>query len=267
MEPMVVAIGRGLLAVLVLTGLAACAATDVSAPIDRPSPTLVPSPVASVATVPATPPALRVDTLTGSSDAQAGAGAYRYSVQVPQLVGLAPHGPALDGVIRGALQRDLDDFLATAQDAPAPTVLTCTSRTIRLTAKLAVLRVDCTSSQAGVARPTTIVHTFNCDLAGARILTLQDLFSSGSAYLDLLSTAARSQFPAQATPAADRTVAQATAPVADNFKAFLLDQAGLTIVFPDFQVAPGTAAAPLVSVSYDDMRRFLAPGITDLLTG
>jgi hypothetical protein len=266
---MVVAIGRSLLAVLVLALLQACVATDVSAPADQPSPATpspVPSPVASVVAVAPTPPAVRVDTLTGASPSQAGAGAYRYSVQVPQLVGLEPHGPALDARLRGVLQRDLDDFLSAAQDAQAPTDLTCTSQTIRVTVKLAVLRVDCTSSQAGVARPTTVIHVFNCDLAGSRILTLQDLFSAGSAYLDVLSTMSRSQFPVQATPAADRTVAEATAPVADNFKAFALDRSGLDIFFPDFQVAPSTAAAPQVTVSYGDLQRYFAPGIADLVS-
>jgi hypothetical protein len=266
---MVEAIGRGLLAVLALAVLSGCAATDVSAPGNQPSPTAAsptPSPIVSVAAVPPTPPAVRVDTLSEASQAQAGPGAYRYNVQVPQLVGLGPHGPALNGLLRGALQRDLDDFLANAQDAQSPTDLTCTSRTIRLTGKVAVLRVDCTSSEAGVARPTTVVHTFNCDLAGSRILTLQDLFSAGSAYLDVLSNASRSQFPVQATPAADRTVAEATAPVAANFKVFLLDQTGLDIVFPDFQVAPGTAATPLVTIPYGDLQRYFAPGIADLLS-
>jgi Protein of unknown function (DUF3298) len=271
MEPMMMAIGRGLLAVLVLAVLPSCTATDVAPPAaDQASPatpTPVPSPAASVVVVPPSPPAVRIEPLSGASQSQAGPGAYRYSVQVPQLVGVALHGEALDGLIRGTLQRDVDDFLSAAQDAQSPTDLTCTSQTIRLTAKLAVLRVDCTSSQAGVARPTTVVHTFNCDLAGARILTLQDLFRAGSAYLDLLSNAARSQFPPEATPAADHTVAQGTAPVAANFRAFLLDQAGLVVVFPDFQVAPGTAAAPQVSVSYDDLRRYLAPAVLDLLTG
>jgi len=204
---------------------------------------------------------------SGASPAQSGPGAYRYSVEVPQLVGVAAHGQTLDGLIRGALQRDLDAFLTAAQDAQAPTDLTCMSRTIRVTTKLAVLRVDCTSIQTGVARPTTVTHTFNCDLVGTRILTLQDLFSAGSAYLEVLSEAARARFPAQATPAADRSIVDGTAPVPANFKAFLLDQSALLIVFPDFQVSPGSAAAPQVAVAYGDLQRYFAAGIADLLAG
>jgi hypothetical protein len=267
---MVVAIGRILLAVLVLLGLPACAATDVQPPRAAQTAPPLPSPVASLVAVPPsppTPPTVRVDTLSGASTAQTGPSAYRYSVQIPQLVGLAPHGQALDSLIRSAMQRDIDVFLSAAQDAQSPTDLTCASRTIRVTAKLAVLRVDCTSSQAGVARPSTVTHTFNCDLAGTRILRLQDLFAAGAAYLDVLATAARSQFPPQATPVADRTVADGTAPVADNFKAFLLDSAALVIVFPGYQVAPGAAAEPQVAISYDDLQRYLARGITNLLTG
>jgi hypothetical protein len=271
MEPMVVAIGRGLLAVLLLQGLLACGAAGVSpAPqADRTaaSPSTAPSPVASVVPVFPSPPAVRVDMESGASPSQSGPGAYRYSVQIPQLVGVAMHGETLDALIRGTLQRDLDTFLSAAQDAQSPTGLTCSSSTVRVTVKLAVLRVDCTSSQAGVARPTTITHTFNCDLVGTRILRLQDLFSAGSAYLDVLSEAARARFPPQATAAADLSIIDGTAPVADNFKVFLLDQASLVIVFPDFQVAPGSAAAPEVTVSYDDLQHYFAAGIADLLAG
>lgn len=269
-EPMVVAIGRGLLAILVLQGLLGCAATDVPPPAadqNAPSASAAPSPVASVVPASPSPPSVRVDTENGASPAQSGPGAYRYSVQIPQLVGVAAHGEMLDTLIRSTLQRDLDTFLTAAQDAQSPTDLTCTSRPIRLTTRLAVLRVDCTSSQAGVARPTTVIHTFNCDLAGARILTLQDLFSAGSAYLEVLSEAARAKLPPQATPAGDRSIVDGTAPVADNFKAFLLDQGALVIVFPGFQVAPGAAAAPQVAVSYDDLQRYLAAGIANLLPG
>jgi hypothetical protein len=265
---MVVAIGRILLALVALPGLAACATVDAPPPqVPDRTAEAAPSPVASVVALAPSPPTVHVETQSGASPAQSGPGAYRYSVQIPQLVGLTLHGQAIDSLIRGSLQRDLDAFLAAAQDAQAPSDLTCISRTIRVTVKLAVLRVDCTSSQAGVARPTTVIHTFNCDLAGARILKLQDLFSAGSAYLDVLSTATRSQFPPQATPVADRTLLDGTAPVADNFKAFLLDRASMVVVFPGFLLSPSTAAEPEVTISYDDLQRYLAPGIADLLTG
>jgi hypothetical protein len=270
MEPMGVAIGRTALAVSVLLGLQACGATDVPPPAagqTTSSARSATSPVTPAVAGPPSPPTVRVDTVSGASTSQAGAGAYRYSVQVPQLVGLEPHGKTLDSLIRGTIQRDVDAFLTAAQDAQTPTDLTCTNRTVRVTVNLAVFRVDCTSSQVGVDHPGTATHTFNCDLADTRVLTLQDLFSAGSGYLVVLSTAARTQFPPQATPAADRTVADGTAPVAANFKAFLLDRAALVIVFPDFQVAPGQAAEPQVSISYDDLQRYLAPGISKLLTG
>jgi hypothetical protein len=268
---MVVAIGRGLLAVLVLQGLLACSATDVppapEANRAAPSASAAPSPVASVVPVSPSPPTVRIDMENGASPSQSGPGAYRYSVQIPQLVGVATHGDTLDTLIRATVQRDLATFLSAAQDAQSPIDLTCMSSTVRVTTKLAVLRVDCTSSQTGVARSATVTHTFNCDLAGTRILRLQDLFSGGSAYLDVLSEAARARFPVQATPAADRSIVDGTAPVADNFKAFLLDQGELVIVFPDFQVAPGSAAAPKVAISYDDLQRYFAAGIASLLSG
>jgi hypothetical protein len=260
---------------LALVGLVGCETADVA-----PAPTAVPtaaspapSPVATAAataTVIPSPPTVRVDTLSGASATQTGAGAYKYSVQVPQLVGLPVHDQSLDTQIRGVLQRDVNDFTLTAADAPdsaQESELTCGSKTVRLTGRLAVVRVDCTEYEAGTAHPASLTHTFNCDLANARILALQDLFGTGAGYLDTLSESARAQLSDRTTPDDVPTMQQGTAPVADNFKAFLLSQGGLVIVFARYQVANGSAGQPEVSIPYDAVKRYFATGITDLATG
>jgi hypothetical protein len=257
---------------LALVGLVACETADVT-----PAPTAVPataspapSPVATVTTTATpSPPTVRVDTLTGASQAQTGAGAYKYSVQVPQLVGLPLHGQSLDTQMRGALQRDVDDFVVAAEDAPdsqQESEFSCASQTVRLTGRLAVMRVDCTRYEAGSAHPETLIHTFNCDLANARILALQDLFGTGSGYLDTLSTTARAQLSDRTSPEDGPTMQQGTAPVAANFKAFLLGSSALVIVFARYQVANGTAGQPEVSIPYDSVKRYFASGIADLVS-
>ncbi len=257
---------RPLLAAAALAGLVACETAAVASPAPGRAAQPAPSPAASASAVSATPPTVDVKTWSDASAAQSGPGAYRYRVEVPQLEGLARYGDVIDSSIRAALQRQVDDFRAVAGAAPAPSVLTCTNRTVRMTAKLAVLRVDCTSTQAGTARPTTSTLTFNCDLTAARILALQDLFSAGSGYLDVLSAAARAQVPAEATPVTDRSLAAATAPVVDNFRAFLLDSEGLVIVLADYRAGPGGADPVQVSIPYEQVRRYFARRIADLLT-
>src|SRR5215472_12526410 len=71
------------------------------------------------AVVPTAPPAVRVDTLTGASQSLTGAGAYRYRVEVPQLVSGAVHDQALDTAILGVLRREVAAFVDTAQGAAA----------------------------------------------------------------------------------------------------------------------------------------------------
>ena len=258
---------RSLLTAAALGGLVACETTAV--PSSRPGQAgqPAPSPIASAAAVSASPPSVRLQTWSDASAAQTGPGAYRYRVEVPQLEGLALRSDVVDARIRGILQRQVSDFLAAAAAAPSASVLTCTSRTVRVTAKLVVLRVDCSSTQGGAARPNVWTQTFNCDLTAARILALQDLFRVGYAYLDVLSAAARAQVPAQATSVADRSLAAATAPVVNNFRAFLLDTEGLVIVLADVRADPRTADAAQVSIPYEQLERYLARGVTDLLTG
>jgi hypothetical protein len=141
----------------------------------------------------------------------------------------------------------------------------CRSRTVRLTGRLAVLRVDCTEYQTGAAHPSSRTRTFNCDLAVGRLLALQDLFGIGSAYLSVISEAARDQL-ARLHAVDDRTLADGTAPAAANFRDFLLTQAALVIVFARYQVAPGAAGQPEVSIPYPALEKYLAPGVLTLAT-
>jgi hypothetical protein len=262
-----------LFAVLLVTVASACEATDAPPAQLNPLPASASPPATPAPTAPRPtlgPLTIRVDPLNGVSDSQAAPGAYRYHVEVPQLVGLPPRDAAIDTLIRSRLQRVVDDFLDIAQNAPpgpAGSDLTCTNRTVRLTGRLVVLRVDCSEYQAGSAHANTMTQTFNCDVAGGRILALQDLFGSGSGYLDVLATAARTQLRARLGSAEEATLVNGTEPTVDHYKAFLMDRAGLVIVFDKYQVAPGTAGQPEISVTYDDVQRYLDPTVTALLTG
>lgn len=277
MSPMrceVVTAGRLLLSALVPAVIAACEAPSASSPIAGLPAATSSTPVASATPAstasPATPPAVQVEAMNGASAAPTGSGAYRFRVEVPRLEGRAASVLAVDATIRGTLQRHLNDFLDVARDGPAgpaPSDLTCTNRSLRVTARLAVLRVDCTEYQAGAAHPSTVTHAFNCDLSAGRVLALQDLFSSGSAYLGVLSTAAQDQLRSRLGQADDQALIQGTGPVVENFKVFLLDRGALVIVFAPYQVAPGAAGQPEVSIPLADLQRYLARGVPQLAAG
>jgi hypothetical protein len=254
--------GRLLLVALASAAVCACEApgpvpaagsptpvgSDVTASAARSNPAASPSSPG--------PPAVTVATLVGSAPNDSGAGAYRYRVEYPRIQSPDGRAQGIDSVIQGILQRDVDDFVDAARSAPSgpvPSELDCRSRTVRLTARLVVARVDCSQYQAGAAHPSTVVHTFNCDLAGARVLALT-----------VISEAARAQLSRlQAGDAG--TLTEGTAPAVANFRDFLLGQDALVVVFARYQVAAGTAGEPEVSVPYEALSRYLAPGITDLV--
>jgi hypothetical protein len=259
--------GALLLAALASAGVLACesagpAADEGGGP--SPSPSIAspgpPSPSPSAA-----PPTARIASLAGSSQNGTGPGAYRYQVEYPQLDGLGSRAQGLDVLIQTAMQRAVDDFVDLARaGAAAPDArseLDCRGRAVRLTGRLAVLRVDCTEADAGAGGPRDSTYTFNCDLAGARLLALQDLFRAGSAYLSAISDEARRQL-GRLGAGDDRSLKDATAPVVASFRSFLLLPAALVIVFPAYR--PPGAGRPEVSMPYATLERYLAPGVQDL---
>lgn len=216
----------------------------------------------------ATPPSVQVAVSTGSSSNLNGPGAYRYRVEYPQLEGDVGKLRAINATIQSTIQRDITAFMGAASSGPAATGLSeldCKSRTVRAGVSLAVLRVDCAENHPGVANTSS--HTFNCDLRRGRVLALQDLFTQGSQYLNVLSEAAGQQLRSQLPPDDQRALADVTAPIVDNFKNFLLQEDALVIVFAKLRAPPGAAGPPEVDISYRDLERYFAPGIKQLVAG
>ena len=257
---------RVLLAALASTLLMGCGATapgqDQGGDAAGGSPG---SPAAAEASPSPGVPRARIVSLSGTSPVGSGPGAYHYRVDYPQLDGLSSRAQTIDVLIQATIQRDVDDFVDEARaSGSVRSELRCQAGAVRLTARLAVLRVDCTESGGSADRPRMATRTFNCDLAGARLLALQDLFTTGSGYLDVIADEARRQL---ARPGADvqGPLEEGTAPVVANFAAFLLDQGGLVIALPRY-AAPGSSSPPQVSMPYATLQRYLAAGILDLVT-
>ncbi len=248
----------------------ALAACGVTAPAVTSQPEATGTQPASPSAAALNPTSTRVRTevLVGSSPDGNGAGAYRYRVEYPQLDGNPGLVRGVDSVIEGRIRRDVAEFLDAARTGPLgarPSDLECMSRTDRATARLAVLRVDCTEEQAGAARPNAPNHTFNCDLIRGRVLTLQDLFTQGSEYLTVLSEAARQQLRAKLVSGDDKTLSEGTSPAVANFKDFLLEKDALVVVFAKYQGAVGADGQPEVDISYGDLERYFASGVKELV--
>jgi len=259
-------------AVIVVVALLpmALAACGLTAPgvISRPEATGTHLASPSAAALNQTSTRVRTEVLAGSSPDGNGAGAYRYRVEYPQLDGNPGLVRGVDSVIEGRIRRDVAEFLDAARTGPLgaePSDLECMSRTDRATARLAVLRVDCTEKQAGAAGPNAPNHTFNCDLIRGRVLTLQDLFTQGSEYLTVLSEAARQQLRAKLVSGDDKTLSEGTSPAVANFKDFLLEKDALVVVFAKYQGAVGADGQPEVDISYGDLERYFASGVKELV--
>jgi hypothetical protein len=219
----------------------------------------------------ASPPAVQTMTLTGASAGTSGPGAYRYRVEYPQIGGPPVLVRSINAAIQGTLQRQVNDFVAAARVSTATAAvseLACSSRTVRVTPRLAVLRTDCTRHLAGDPGPTSLVDTFNVDLTRGRLLALQDLFSAGSRYLTVLSDESRQQLRSSLPGADDAALQAGTGPAVDDFVAFLLERDALVIVFAQYRPAAGPAGEagpPEVSIPYPHLERYFAAATIDLL--
>lgn len=214
------------------------------------------------------PPAVQMVALTGASAATSGPGVYRYRVEYPQIDGAPVLARPINAAIQGTLRRDVNDFVGAASASPAPDAvseLACSSRSVRVTSRLAVLRTDCTRRLAGDPGPALLVDTFDADLLRGRLLTLQDLFSAGSRYLTVLSEESLRQLRSGLPGADDAALEAAAGPVVDDFAAFLLERDGLVIVFAQYRPAAGQAGPPEVSIPYAHLERYFAAATIDLL--
>jgi len=235
----------------------------------RPSTTSTTAVAASTTTVFTTPtavPTIVEDVLRGENEADR----YTYELKFPKLQGLADAAAqdAVNAGIRAEVTAAVDEFVAGAEElgAPAPAVadqrsaLTGTYEVSRLDEGLASVRVRVSRFFAGAAHPGAVMLTFNHDLRTGARLTLTDLFTPGSPYLDKLSELSRQLLAAQPgfADVAD-FVQRGTGPTAENFAGWTLTDADLVITFAEYQVAPYAFGMPHVSIPFASLRLLLDP--------
>jgi hypothetical protein len=82
-------------------------------------------------------------------------------------------------------------------------------------------------------------RTFTFDTSTGANLSLSDIFTPGSPYLDTLSTISRAELPGVIGDGFDMTfIKDGTKPVNDSFMSFFFDNRELVLLFPPYQVAP-----------------------------
>ncbi|MFA5184990.1 MAG: DUF3298 and DUF4163 domain-containing protein [Patescibacteria group bacterium] len=114
----------------------------------------------------------------------------------------------------------------------------------------------------GGAHPMSIYSTYVFDMVDGKFLALKDLFRPGTKYLDSLSAIAYDEISKRnvGEPEWNKT---GTAPDEKNFRYFWLDDTGLYLILPPYQVASGAEGEQDVIIPYSKLNQRLAPGIAE----
>lgn len=109
----------------------------------------------------------------------------------------------------------------------------------------------------GAAHPGHYSITINYDLANGREITLDELFISGSNYLQVISDACKAEL-ATRDIGFDGFSAGAD-PLPENFTSWNLSNEGLIITFDEYQVAPYAAGAQTVTIPFATLQSVINP--------
>lgn len=108
---------------------------------------------------------------------------------------------------------------------------------------------------AGAAHPAHYSHAINYDLSEGRLLTLEELFQPGSAYLETLSAFCLEDLAARGVLAWE----EGALPKAENFQDWNLTPGGMEIMFDEYQVAPYAAGPQTVLIPFERLKDVMNP--------
>lgn len=198
---------------------------------------------------------------------------YTFDASLPVVAGVdADVAAAIERHVSGWLdleaarfQHDDEDFVLPGSGAEgfAPGFLAVRSTTGAATASLLSVAFTVTSMHQGMAHPETVVDTVTFDLTTGRTVALPELFAPGA---DVYATLSEQVTPLLVTaldPAgegwAEAGVREGAAPEPELLRRFVIDEAGLTLHFDQYQVAPGASGPQAVTLVWDGLLDVLHP--------
>ncbi len=132
-------------------------------------------------------------------------------------------------------------------------------KNIRL-ANILPIRFDEEFYSAGAAHPGVNIVTFNYDLKTGEKISLAELFKSGSPYLEAISKASIKILKEKLGRGSSiETINTGAAAKEENFKVFLITDAGLKIIFTEYQVASYAAGEQEVTIPWKELQSILNP--------
>ncbi len=117
----------------------------------------------------------------------------------------------------------------------------------------------------GGAHPSPIIVTYNFDMNNGDELTLNEVFASGSSYLNTLSSLSNTMLVDSLGVDDKDFIDGGTTPTVDNFKNFNFTDTGFKITFDAYQVAPYVNGTPDITIKYLDIKGVMNTKITSYL--
>lgn len=105
----------------------------------------------------------------------------------------------------------------------------------------------------GGAHPNPSLATFVYSMSKSKLYSLKDLFKPGSKYLEKISKFCAKEITARKI-SDEKWINEGTAPKEENYQFFYLNNKGVVIIFPQYQVAPYSEGNQEVTIPYSDLK-------------
>ncbi|MBK8417989.1 RsiV family protein [Candidatus Villigracilis saccharophilus] len=228
--------------------------------------TLIPTLTPSAPTLPPPTPMLSQTVSVQSSPfSETGiAPVYTITAQITTLQGSSdPRVTNFNTLIEQIIQDEIDQFkndvLAFASNPPigAGSSFDLQYSIIGQRADIWSIKLEIYVFSDGAAHPNGYSRTLNYDLSSGREITLDELFLSGSNYLQALSDLCKAQLSTR--DIGFEMFSAGADPLAENYQRWNISDQGLVITFDAYQVAAYAAGPQLVVIPFSELQSIINP--------
>ena len=188
---------------------------------------------------------------------------YEITAQTPALQDSSlPHAGDFGRAVTAVIQAEVDAFKKNLLDlAPQPdsngSYFDLKYELIFKGDTFYSLQFKISAYAQGAAHPSNRIVSFNYDLARGQVISLDQLFSPGSDYLQIISDYCKSEL-AKREIAFDSQQQGADA-LPENYQNWNISDNGLVIVFNEYQVAAYAAGPQIVVIPYSVLKPVINP--------
>ena len=227
-----------------------------------PIPTLTPS---APTLPPPTPMLSQTVSIQSSPFSETGnAPVYTITAQIPNLQGssdarVTNFNTLIEQIIRDEIDQFKNDVLAFASNPPiaAGSSFDLQYSIIGQRADIWSIKLEIYIYSDGAAHPNGYSRTLNYDLSNGREITLDELFLSGSNYLQTLSDFCKTQLSAR--DIGFEMFSAGADQLAENYQRWNISDQGLVITFDTYQVAAYAAGPQLVVIPFSELQSIINP--------